>query len=100
MKNRYTALTIKMLLQVFAALMLAIIAGICVLYFVVDSGRFADFFLYVCGLLHIEFWTATSWYYKIFSDNELLIIAAGYVVLILFAVYWVMNFVFQLDISY
>lgn len=91
MKNRYTALTIKMLLQVFAALMLAIIAGICVLYFVVDSGRFADFFLYVCGLLHIEFWTATSWYYKIFSDNELLIIAAGYVVLILFAVYWVIR---------
>lgn len=91
MKNRYTALTIKMLSQVFAALMLAIVVGVCVIYFVVDSGRFADFFLYICGLMHIEFWTATHWYYKIFSDNETLIIAAGYVVLILFAVYWVIR---------
>ncbi len=91
MKNRYTALTVKMLLQVAAALFIAILIGICVLYFVVDSGRFADFFLYVCSLLHIEFWTATSWYYKIFSDNETFIIAAGYIILILFAVYWVIR---------
>lgn len=91
MKNRYTALTVKMLVQVTAALLAAILVGVCVLYFVVDSGRFADFFLYVCGLLHIEFWTATSWYYKIFSDNDTLIIAAGYIILILFAVYWVIR---------
>lgn len=91
MKNRYTALTIKMLLQVTLALFIAILIGICVLYFIVDSGRFADFFLYVCGLLHIEFWTATSWYYKIFSDNDTFIIAAGYIILILFAVYWVIR---------
>lgn len=91
MKNRYTKLTVKLLLQVAAALLVAILTGLLVLYVVVDSGKFSEIYLYICELLHIEYWTAVHLYYKIFSDNELFVLTIGYGVLILVAVYWVIR---------
>lgn len=91
MKNRYLELTVKMLLQVCLAMILAVLVGLCGLYLVVESGLFAKLFMFICDQFSVDSSTAVWLYYTIFSDNEVMVIALGYMILIILFVYGVIR---------
>lgn len=95
MKNDFTQLRLKILLQILLGAILALIIGGFVLIFLVDDALqapFAEGFVRVAEkLFHISYYSAADIYRRIFTENKTMFVIIGFVLLIIIFIFIAMS---------
>lgn len=91
MKNEFSKLKRKIILQITLILLLTIIVGYFVYYALIDGvlqAPFANMFISFCeNVLQLDFYTAQNIYVSIFQMNKSLWLAIGFILLLLVIFY-------------
>lgn len=95
MKDRYTRLKVKMVLELAGITLMTAVLGIVLMYVVVDGifqAPFADIFVGFCqNFFGISEEFAVSLYQNIFQQNKFFFMVLGFLFLLLIAVYLAMS---------
>ncbi|WP_195986201.1 HAMP domain-containing sensor histidine kinase [Clostridium sp. D33t1_170424_F3] len=94
MKDRYTRLKLKMVLQIAGVVLLAALLGVIFLYTMVDGALqapFADAFISFCKFFGMDYDGALQFYHEVIRRNKTFWLAFGFLLLLALAVYLAMS---------
>ena len=94
MKNDFSKIKRKIILQVVTVAVVTPIIGAFILYFFIDGiwqAPFADWFLNICQRFGMSYEQAYKFYDDAFRQNKMVWLLSGFIVLLLLAFYFVMS---------
>lgn len=94
MKNDFSKIKRKIILQVVAIAFVTPIIGSFILYFFIDGvwqAPFADWVLSICQQFGMNYDQAYKFYEDVFRQNKMVWMIGGFILLLLFAFYFVMS---------
>lgn len=95
MKNDFKRVNSKILLQIIFVGIITVIVGFLILFFLIDSALqapFAEGFVYLAQkLLRISYGAAAEIYQQLFRNNKGILLAIGFVFLLLIFIYFAMT---------
>ncbi|MFE8697348.1 vancomycin resistance histidine kinase VanS [Cytobacillus sp. FJAT-53684] len=91
MKNEFSKLKRKIILQITLILLLTLLVGFFIYYVLIDGvlqAPFADMFISFCeNVLHLDFYSSQNIYSSLFRRNKSLWLAIGFILLLLIIFY-------------
>ncbi|MCL6572025.1 MAG: HAMP domain-containing histidine kinase [Bacillus sp. (in: Bacteria)] len=95
LKNEFSSLKRKLLLQVISIAIITGIIGMIINYAFIDGilqAPFADLFIHFCvNVLQLDYQVAQATYFTLFQRNKTLLLAFGFIVLMLFIFYFALT---------
>lgn len=94
MKNDFSKIKRKIILQVVAVAVISPIIGAFILYFFIDGiwqAPFADWFLTICQRFGMDYYQAYDIYQNVFRQNKMIWMVGGFILLLLLVFYFVMS---------